>query len=130
MNLLETGAQWLADQMEENVSSSVVYARGSLQCSLDASFGKTQFEVSDQAGMLHNIDSHDFILRSANMLFDGDIFVPKEFDEIHVVRGGATHRYVVAKYGSMIDSTEQVYRWCDPYGKQLRVHTRYEGVVE
>ncbi len=130
MNLLEDGATWLADQMEQNVSSPVVYVRGSQQCELNASFGKTQFEVTDQAGMLHNVESHDFILRSANMLFDGEIFVPKTHDEIHVVRSGVTHRYIVAQYGSMIDSTEQVYRWCDPYGKQLRVHTRYEGVME
>lgn len=130
MNLLEKGAQWLADQMDENVSSPVTYVRGSQRCPLDASFGKTQFEVTDQAGMLHNVDSHDFILRSANMLFDGEIFVPKALDEIHVERGGVTHRYMVVQYGNMIDSTEQVYRWCDPYGKQLRVHTRYEGVIE
>ena len=130
MNLLEDGAQWLADQMDENVSSQVVYVRGSLQCSLDASFGKTQFEVTDQAGMLHNVESHDFILRSAAMLFDGEIFVPKALDEIHVVRSGVTHRYMVVQYGNFMDATQQVYRWCDPYGKQLRVHTRYEGVIE
>lgn len=129
MNLLENGAQWLADQMDENVSSPVVYVRGSLQCQLDASLAKTQFEVTDQVGMLQNVESHDFILRSAKMLFEGETFVPQASDEIHVVRGEVTHRYVVVQYGNMIDSTEQFYRWCDPYGKQLRVHTRYDGVL-
>jgi hypothetical protein len=130
MNLLEDGAQWLADQMEESVSSPVVYVRGSLECPLNASLGKTQFEVTDQAGMLQNVESHDFILRASEMLFDGLPFVPKAYDSVLIVRGGVTHKYVVVQYGSMIDSTEQVYRWCDPYGKQLRVHTRYEGVIE
>lgn len=130
MNLLEEGSNWLAEQMNENVSSPVVYVRGSLQCPLDATFAKTQFEVTDQAGMLHNVDSHDFILRSDAMLFDGDKFVPKAFDEVHVTRDGVTHRYTVVLYGNTMDSTEQVYRWCDPYGKQLRVHTRYEGVIQ
>lgn len=129
MNLLENGAQWLADQMDENVSSPVVYVRGSLQCQLDASLAKTQFEVTDQVGMLQNVESHDFILRSAKMLFEGETFVPQASDEIHVARDGVTHRYVVVQYGNMIDSTEQFYRWCDPYGKQLRVHTRYDGVL-
>lgn len=130
MNLLEDGAQWLADQMEAHVSSSVVYVRGSQQCQLDASLGRTQFEFTDQVGMLQNIESHDFILRSAEMLFDGEKFTPKALDEIHVVRDGITHRYLVVQYGNMIDSTEQIYRWCDPYGKQIRLHARYEGTTE
>lgn len=130
MNILEEGSSWLADQMDENVSSPIVYVRGSLRCPLDASFGRTQFEVTDQAGMLHTVDSHDFILRSSAMLFEGEAFVPKAFDEIHVVRGGTSHRYVVVQYGNTMDPTEHFYRWCDPYGMQIRVHTRYEGVVE
>jgi len=130
LNLLEDGATWLADQMEQNVSSPVVYVRGSQQCELNASLGKTQFEVTDQAGMLQNVESHDFIFRTSEMLFDTDVFIPKALDEIHVVRNGTTHRYQVVRYGGVMDSTEQVYRWCDPYGKQIRVHTRYEGVIE
>jgi hypothetical protein len=129
MNILEDGAQWLADQMEAYVSSSVVYVRGSQQCQLDASLGRTQFEVTDQVGMLQNVDSHDFILRSAEMLFDGEQFIPKAFDSIHIVRGGVTHQYTVVQYGNSLDSPGQIYRWCDPFGKQIRVHTRYEGVV-
>jgi hypothetical protein len=130
VNLLESGAQWLADQMEENVSSEIVYARGSQECTLNASLGRTQFEVTDQAGMLQNVDSHDFILRTSEMFFDDEQFIPKAYDTIRITRGGVTHGYTVVQYGSMIDTKEQFYRWCDPFGKQLRVHTRYEGVIE
>jgi hypothetical protein len=130
MNLLEDGAQWLADQMDTNVSSPVVYVRGSQQCELDASFAKTTFEIVDQVGMLQRVDSHDFILRSSAMSFSGDSFTPKDLDEVRVTRDGQVHRYVVTQYGNTMEGNSQVSRWCDPYGKQIRVHTRYDGVIE
>lgn len=130
MNILETGAQWLADQMEASVSSDVVYARGSQEYILNASLGRTQFEVTDQVGMLQNVDSHDFIMRSSEMLFDDEQFTPKAHDVIRVTRGGVVHQYTVLQYGNTLNSPNQVYRWCDPYGKQIRVHTKYEGIIE
>jgi len=116
--------------MEKNVSSPVVYVRGSQECELDASFGKTKFEIVDQVGMLQNVESHDFILRSASMLFGDELFIPRDLDEVRVTRGGHVHRYIVTQYGNTLEGNSQVSRWCDPYGTQIRVHTRYEGVIE
>jgi len=116
--------------MEQNVSSPVVYVRGSQECELDASFGKTKFEIVDQVGMLQNVESHDFILRSASMLFGDELFIPRDLDEVRVTRGGHVHRYIVTQYGNTLEGNSQVSRWCDPYGTQIRVHTRYEGVIE
>lgn len=125
MNLLDVGASWLAEKMEAHASSPVTYVRGSDTCITNASFAKTQFAITDQDGMLHDIDSHDFIVRTENLLFGTTPFLPIEGDLVIVPKGpNVQERYVVSRYGHAQDSTGQPYRPCDSYGYQIRIHTR------
>lgn len=125
MNLLANGASWLAERMESENSQPVTYARGSKSVTINASFAKTEFSVSDQDAILHEINSHDFILRVDQMRFGIQPFEPVAGDRILVEMNDRTRIYEVTEYGHSADGTALIFRWCDPYKKQIRVHTRF-----
>lgn len=125
MNLLANGASWLAERMESENSQPVTYCRGSKSVTINASFARTEFSVSDQDAILHEIHSHDFIFRFDEMLFGSDFFDPVAGDRILVELNDRTRVYEVTEYGHSADGTALIFRWCDPYKKQIRVHTRF-----
>ena len=43
-NMLETGSQWLANQLKSHAANQVTYVRGLEQVSVQATIGKTEFE--------------------------------------------------------------------------------------
>lgn len=123
-NLLEQGSQWLSDQIDEHVSNEVLYCRGSLTVELVAGHGRTAFELTDSSGMIVSVESRDFLISSAVLVLDAARFLPEVGDRIIETRQGQLHAFEVIRFGS-----EQHYRFCDPYGHKLRIHTKYVGIV-
>ena len=123
-NLLETASQWLSDQLDEHVSNEVRYSRGSLTVELVAGHGRTAFELTDSSGMIISVESRDFLISSALLVLDTVRVLPEVGDRIIETRQSQVHAYEVMRFGS-----EQHYRFCDPYGHKLRIHTKYVGVV-
>ena len=123
-NMLEQSSQWLSDQIDDHVSSNVLYRRGSLTVPVQAGKGRTTFELTDTSGILVAIESRDFLISTANLLLDELPILPEVGDRIIETISGTLHAYEVADFGS-----EQSYRFCDPYRHKLRIHTRYIGVI-
>ena len=123
-NMLDQGSLWLSDQIDDHVSSNVLYRRGSLTVPVQAGKGRTTFELTDTSGILVAIESRDFLISTANLLLDEMPILPGVGDRIIETIGDKLHAYEVSNFGS-----EQSYRFCDPYRHKLRIHTRYLGVV-
>ncbi len=123
-NILEQGSQWLSDQIDNYAASSVLYRRGSLTVPVQAGKGRSTFELTDTSGILVEIESRDFLISAANLLLDEMPILPEVGDRIIETVGGKLHAYEVSNFGS-----EKSYRFCDPYGYKLRIHTRYVGVI-
>lgn len=123
-NILEHGSQWLSDQVDEHAASNVLFCRGSLNTIVAAGKGRTTFEVNDTSGILVAIESRDFLVSAAKLLLNEVAVLPELGDRIIVTIGTNKHVYEVSNFRA-----EQPYRFCDPYGHKLRIHTRYIGLT-
>ncbi len=124
-NLLETGSQWLSDQIDEHLSSPVVYRRGSSTVSVQAGKAKTTFDLPSSNGMIISVESRDFLITASKLLLDGEQILPLVGDRIIEDISGELRAYEVQNFG-----TERPYRFCDAHRIKLRVHTKYVGVVQ
>lgn len=123
-NFLESANRWLSGQIDQHLSSSVVYKRGSLAVPVNASKGRTTFEIQDSNGILIAVESRDFLITADNLVLDGIRSIPEVGDRIVETRDGVFEAYEVSNFG-----LEQPYRYCDPHRIKLRIHTRYVGTV-
>ena len=121
-NLLDQGAAWLADQLKTHASTEVVYQRGANQVAVQATIGKTEFEVDDGAGIIQRVQSRDYLIQAADLQLGGLVTLPQAGDRIRERVGEKTFVYEVLAPGN-----EPPYRYSDPFRKLLRIHTKHVG---
>ncbi len=121
-NLLDQGAAWLADQLKTYASTEVVYQRGANQVAVQATIGKTEFEVDDGAGIIQRVQSRDYLIQAADLQLAGLVTLPRAGDRIRESVGEKTFVYEVLAPGN-----EPPYRYSDPFRKLLRIHTKHVG---
>jgi hypothetical protein len=119
-NLFETAASWLADQLKTHASVEVLYVRGAGSVSVNATIGKTEFEVDDGSGVILRVQSRDFLIQAADLQFGGVASLPVAGDRIRETQGSQTFVYEV-----MAPGNEPHYRFSDPFRKLLRIHTKH-----
>lgn len=119
-DMLEQGASWLDDQRHQHMTRSVSYARGSSTIELLATIGRTEFEQADDFGIVHKVESRDYLIRTTDLLLDGQATLPKRGDQIREIDSATTSIYEVLSPGN-----EPVFRYSDPYRKALRIHTKH-----
>jgi hypothetical protein len=117
-DLLQLGSDWLADQLKANASQSVAYSRGSTSFTVQATVGRTVFEVSSDLGIVERWESRDYLIQAAD-LTTGE---PQRGDQIRETPGATTYVYEV-----MAPGNEPAYRFSDPYRKTYRIHTKLVG---
>ena len=122
-DLLQTGSDWLADQLKTNASREVTYRRSVASVAVQATIGRTIFETDDGSGLIVKSEVRDYLIQTAELLLAGDPVEPAKGDRIEEVDGTVTYIYEVASVG-----TEPCWRYSDPYRKLLRIHTRLIGV--
>ena len=112
-DLLRQGSQWLEQMRTAHCSSPVEYRRPLDAVTMNATYGKTDFEVADESGL--KIGSHvwDFLI-----LADALGFEPEAGDVI--VADG--RRFEVMNLGG-----DGCWRWSDPYRQTYRIHTKDIG---
>ena len=118
-DLLETGSNWLEDQRTKHATRSVTYQRGVDSVSVQATIGRTVFEVDNGHGVLERIESRDFLILVADLVLVGWAVLPTRGDRIRETQGAVTYVYEV-----MAPGKEPEWRWSDPYRKTLRIHTK------
>ena len=119
-DMLESGASWLDDQRHQHMTRTVSYVRGSSTVEVQATIGRTVFEQTDEFGIVTKTESRDYLIRTADLVLDGQQTLPKRGDQIRETDGTTTFVYEVLSPGD-----EPVFRYSDPYRKALRIHTKH-----
>ncbi len=112
-DLLRQGSEWLEQQRTSHCSSPVVYRRELAEYPVNATFGKTDFEIADESGL--TIGSHvwDFLILAV------DLGIEPESGDVIVTNG--------RRFEVMNLSGEGCWRWSDPYRQTYRIHTKDVG---
>ncbi len=119
-DMLEQGATWLDDQRHQHMTRTVSYARGASTVEVQATIGRTVFEQADEYGIVTKTESRDYLIRTTDLVLDGQPTLPKRGDQIRETDGETTFVYEVLSPGD-----EPVFRYADPYRKALRIHTKH-----
>jgi hypothetical protein len=120
VDLLENASAWLAGRRTKFLSRPVTYCRGADSVAVQATVGKTVFEVDDGSGVLETFESRDYLVAAANLVLGGAAVKPQRGDRI--TDGGKV-------YEVMAPGKEDVFRFSDPYGVTLRIHTKQVDTV-
>lgn len=127
-DLIQTGMDWLGDQLRANVAQTVTYSRGPRSVSLSATLGSTAFRIGDPLGgtRIERTD-RDFLIAVADLILGGLTVLPERGDEVRVTRAdGAT----VDVYEVLAPGGEPVFRWSDSHRTTIRIHTKHVGTEE
>ncbi len=122
VDVLEDAAEWLGEQFEEYVSRLVRYERAGAFCDLKATVGRTEYQASDgDGGIVNKWTDRDFVFPAEDLILAAGRATPEEGDKIHELD---TSDSITRTYEVMPIPDEQCFRFCDPYRKVLRVHTK------
>jgi len=121
-DLLQTASDWLEDQRNKHLSRKVTYQRDTSTAEIDATIGRTEFEVDNGHGVLEHVASRDYLIPAADLVLDGSQTLPQAGDRIRETDANQTFVYEV-----MAPADEPPWRYSDPYRKTLRVHTKHVG---
>ena len=123
-DLLQTGSDWLADQLKTHASRQVVYRRGALQVAVQAMVGRTLLKLDDgYGGVRMEWTDRDFLIQAADLVLGSTPTLPERGDLIRETQGAKTFVYEV-----MAPGKEPPWRWSDVFRKVLRIHTKQVGI--
>jgi len=121
-DLLELGAAWLEDQRTRHMSRMVMYVRDNDSVNVPATIGRTEFEQADEYGVVHRIESRDFLVRTDALVLGNKVVLPQAGDRVREMVGEQVFIYEVMAPGG-----EPPWRYNDPYRQTLRIHTKFVG---
>ncbi len=124
-NMLDDGSAWLAGKLKDHAGTTVTYIRGTASTVLTATIGKTELELLGDVGIDIQSRSIDFLVRATDLDLGSGPTEPQRGDTIVLRRGHEeiTHEVVPLEAG------QQCFRWSDPHGNILRIHTQRIDVV-
>jgi hypothetical protein len=97
----------------------VVYVRGVESVEVQATVGRTEFDVDDGTGATIHTQSRDYLITAIDLMLGGDVTLPKRGDVIREAQGTSVFVHEVVAPGD-----EPAWRYSDPYRHTLRVHTK------
>lgn len=121
-DLLDRGSAFLDDQRHKHMSRTVVYQRGAEAKEVLATIGRTEFEQADDAGLIHRVESRDFLVRAADLDLGTGPILPRAGDQVRETVGTQVFVYEVNAPGG-----QPPFRYSDPYRRVLRIHTKHIG---
>ena len=124
-DLLEQGAAWLEEMRLKHASRPVTYVRGAASVEVQATVGRTVFELRDEFGLVEKTETRDFLVRTAELVLGGEQTLPRRGDQVREAQGDKVFVYEV-----MAPGKEPEWRWSDFYRRTLRIHTKQVGTEE
>ena len=109
-NLLNNGLDWLEQNLLGFCSSPVDYQRDEESLTLDAVFGKTDYQVSSESGVDVGAFIWDFLMDAQTL------GMTPEVGDLVVVNG--------KQFEVMNLSGQGCWRWTGPNQKTMRIHTK------
>ena len=119
-DLLDRGAAFLDAQRHQHLSRLVLYRRGTDQKEVQATAGKTEFEQADDAGLIHRVESRDFLVRTGDLDLGAGLILPRAGDQVRETVGLSVFVYEVNAPGG-----QPPFRYSDSYRRVLRIHTKH-----
>ena len=119
-DLIDRGAAFLDAQRHQHLSHPVLYRRGTDEKEVQATIGKTEFEQADDAGLIHRVESRDFLVRTAELDLGAGPILPRAGDQVRETVGLSVFVYEVNAPGG-----QPPFRYSDPYRRVLRIHTKH-----
>ncbi|MCC6910377.1 MAG: hypothetical protein IT430_20775 [Phycisphaerales bacterium] len=102
------------------MTRTITYHRGNSSVQLQATLGQTSFEQSDEYGIVQKVESRDFLVRTGDLILEGQMVLPSAGDLIRDMEAGSVFVCEVSAPGH-----EPPFRYSDPYRKALRIHTKH-----
>jgi len=121
-DLPQKGAAWLEGMRHKHVSRPVTYQRGEESITLNATVGRSLFQVVAADGVVEQVERRDYLVRAADLVLRGAVVVPQVGDRIRETVGAKVEVYEVMGAGQ-----EKHFRKSDPDGLTLRIHTAHVG---
>ena len=121
-DLLQQGSNWLEDMRTAHASQPVTYSRSGEQIIVQATIGKTSYEVEDDYGLRVQGEVIDFLIRADDLVLAGAKTEPQEGDQIRISRADKVEVFEVMNLAG-----QGHFRYSDSFGKTLRIHTRQIG---
>ena len=119
-DLLAKGSEMLDRTRRAHLSRTVVYRRGADSVEIAATVGSTAFDRTDEYGVIHRIESRDYLVSAADLVLAGQAVTPKAGDRITETGDTRVHEYKVMSPGD-----EPAWRYSDPQRLTLRIHTKF-----
>lgn len=118
VDLIDRGAKWLAGKRAAVLVREVTYrVNGGATLQVEATIGRTEFEVVTASGLVERIESRDFIVAAG--VLGGD---PKRGDRI-VETDGVT----AWTYEALSMPGQSHWRWADASRTAVRIFTKLVG---
>ena len=117
-DLLNDAVSWLTDRLHSHASREVTYSRATDSVLVNATIGKTVFDVDKGYGVIEHAESRDFLIRTDDLVLNGSKTIPKRGDRI--LDDGK-------EYEVLAPGKEPHYRFSDPYRRLFRIHTKQVG---
>lgn len=121
-DLLQRGLSWLEDQRRSHLAQPITYEQAGQSVEVLATIGQTLFELVDDYGVRQQVQSQDFLVCAADLVIGGQEVLPKRGDRVRHSLGQISRVYEV-----MAPGKEPHFRFSDPYGRTLRIHTKQIG---
>jgi len=123
-DLLTQGSELIDRMRRAHLSRTVVYRRGADSVEIEATVGSTAFDRTDEYGVVHRIESRDYLVAAADLVLAGEAVTPKAGDRITETGESRVHEYEVMGASSR-GGGEPAWRYSDPQRLTLRIHTKF-----
>jgi hypothetical protein len=122
VDLLTRGMDWLADRRERTMSVAIWYYRPTLLAGvlLTATSGQTTFTQSDGMGVVHRVESRDWLLPAESLVIATETITPQVGDLVYEYRGDRVFVHEVLPLAG-----GPAWEWHDRHRRSIRVHTKY-----
>jgi hypothetical protein len=114
-DLLRTGTEWLATQLQAHAGTTATYRRGLLSCALTVTIGQSSFTREDGEGLKTARRMVDFLFPAEDLILDDEQVEPEPGDRIEVTGLGTFELFAPG-------GEEGAWRFSDPHRVILRVH--------
>lgn len=125
VDVLREASEWLEGERDKFLTEPVVYRRGTDTVTLNATRGRTIFEIDDGFGSVERWQSKDFLIFTKDLVFNTIETEPERGDRIEDTVGSRTYIYEL-----MAPPGEPFFRFSDVWRQTLRIHTKQIKVVQ
>jgi hypothetical protein len=106
----------------KHMSRPVTYQRAAESVTLNATVGRSVFQVVTADGLVEQVERRDYLVRASDLVLGGAMVLPEVGDRIRETIGTRVEVYEVMGAGQ-----EKHFRKSDPDGLTLRIHTAHVG---